>query len=52
VLNINGEIIPGLYVTGESAASTQIPNELSPISELSWAMASGYIAGSIIGKIF
>lgn len=41
----NGEIIPGLYAGGDCTSAMHRRYELAPISELTWAMASNYVAG-------
>ncbi len=41
----NGEIIPGLYAGGDCTSAMHRKGKLAPISELTWAMASSYIAG-------
>ena len=48
VLRNNGEIIPGLYAGGDCTSAMHRKGKLAPVSELTWAMASGYIAGTNI----
>ena len=45
VLRNNGEIIPGLYAGGDCTSAMHRKGKLAPVSELTWAMASNYIAG-------
>jgi succinate dehydrogenase/fumarate reductase flavoprotein subunit len=60
VLDKQGKVIPGLYATGDAASAganhlgqqfqqTDVP--LSVISDLTWAFASGYIAGCQVGEV-
>lgn len=48
VLRNNGEIIPGLYAGGDCTSAMHRKGKLAPVSELTWAMASNYIAGGNI----
>ncbi len=45
VIRANGEKIPGLYAGGDCTSSMHRRGKLAPISELTWAVASNYIAG-------
>lgn len=45
VLRNDGSIIPGLYAGGDCTSAMHRKGKLAPVSELTWAMASGYIAG-------
>ena len=45
VLRNNGEIIPGLYAGGDCTSAMHRKGKLAPVSELTWAMASNYLAG-------
>lgn len=45
VLRNNGKIIPGLYAGGDCTSAMHRKGKLAPVSELTWAMASNYIAG-------
>ena len=45
VLRNDGSIIPGLYAGGDCTSAMHRKGELAPVSELTWAMASNYIAG-------
>lgn len=60
VLSKQGDVIPGLYATGDAASAganhlgqqfqeTGVPR--SVISDLTWAVSSGYIAGCKVGKV-
>ena len=44
----DGSIIPGLYAGGDCTSAMHRRGKLAPISELTWAMASNYIAGGNI----
>lgn len=50
VIDKQGQIIPGLYATGDAAGANLIRDQLGVISELTWAVASGYIAGCNAGE--
>ena len=45
VLRNDGSIIPGLYAGGDCTSAMHRKGKLAPVSELTWAMASNYIAG-------
>jgi succinate dehydrogenase/fumarate reductase flavoprotein subunit len=45
VLRNNGEIIPGLYAGGDCTSAMHRKGKLAPVSELTWAMAAGFIGG-------
>ena len=45
VLRNDGSIIPGLYAGGDCTSAMHRKGELAPVSELTWAMASNFIAG-------
>ena len=45
VLRNDGSVIPGLYAGGDCTSSMHRKGKLAPVSELTWAMASNYIAG-------
>ncbi|MDD6023756.1 MAG: FAD-binding protein, partial [Oscillospiraceae bacterium] len=46
VLRNDGSIIPGLYAGGDCTSAMHRKGKLAPVSELTWAMASGFIGGS------
>ena len=46
VLRNDGSIIPGLYAGGDCTSAMHRKGKLAPVSELTWAMASGYIASN------
>lgn len=46
VLRNDGTIIHGLYAGGDCTSSMHRPGKLAPLSELTWAVATNYIAGS------
>ena len=48
VLNNDGDVIPGLYAGGDCTSAMHRKGKLAPISELTWAVASGYTAGKQI----
>lgn len=48
VLRNDGSIIPGLYAGGDCTSAMHRKGKLAPVSELTWAMASNYIAGGNI----
>jgi len=50
VLDKHGKVIPGLYATGDAASALLLRDQLGVISELTWAVASGYIAGCHVGE--
>ncbi len=41
----DGTIIPGLYAGGDCTSAMHRKGKLAPVSELTWAVASNYIAG-------
>lgn len=41
----DGTVIPGLYAGGDCTSAMHRRGKLAPVSELTWAMASNYIAG-------
>ena len=41
----DGTVIPGLYAGGDCTSAMHRKGKLAPVSELTWAMASSYIAG-------
>jgi fumarate reductase flavoprotein subunit len=41
----DGTIIPGLYAGGDCTSAMHRAGKLAPVSELTWAVASNYIAG-------
>ena len=45
VMRADGSHIPGLYAGGDCTSSMHRKGKLAPISELTWAVASNYIAG-------
>ena len=45
VVRADGSIIPGLYAGGDCTSAMHRKGKLAPISELTWAVASNYIAG-------
>lgn len=45
VLNKAGRVIPGLFATGDAASANLLKDTLGVISELTWCVSSGYIAG-------
>ncbi|NTV90431.1 MAG: FAD-binding protein, partial [Clostridiales bacterium] len=49
VIRENGEVIPGLYAVGDAAGTWYTRGSLGPLTELTWAVASGYIAGCNAG---
>ena len=49
VLDKKGKIIRGLYATGDAASGNLVRGQLGVISELTWAAATGYIAGCQTG---
>jgi fumarate reductase flavoprotein subunit len=60
VLDKRGNVITGLYATGDAASANanhlgeqfqQVGTTLSVISDLTWAVSSGYIAGSNVGEV-
>lgn len=51
VLDKKGKVIPGLYATGDAASANLLRDQLGVISELTWAVTSGYIAGCKVGDI-
>lgn len=44
----DGSIIPGLYAGGDCTSAMHRKGKLAPVSELTWAMASSFIAGGNI----
>jgi len=49
VVNDNGEAISGLYATGDTNGSWYNRGILGPLTELTWAVTSGYMAGCSVG---
>ena len=45
VLRNDGSIIPGLYAGGDATSAMHRRGEMAVISELTWAVASAYVAG-------
>lgn len=45
VLRNDGSVISGLYAGGDCTSAMHRKGKLAPVSELTWAMASNYIAG-------
>ncbi len=50
VLNKEGNVIPGLYATGDAASANLLKDALGVISELTWCVSSGYIAGCSVAE--
>lgn len=50
VLDKQGAPIPGLYAAGDAASANLQRDMLGVISELTWAVSSGYIAGEELSK--
>ena len=46
----DGSIIPGLYAGGDCTSAMHRKGKLAPVSELTWAMASNYIAGGNMAR--
>jgi fumarate reductase flavoprotein subunit len=49
VVRENGEPIKGLYATGDTNGSWYNRGILGPLTELTWAVTSGYMAGCSVG---
>ncbi len=45
VIRPDGSVIPGLYATGDAASTWYTRGVLGPLTELTWAVNSGYLAG-------
>lgn len=45
VMTRSGKAIKGLYATGDATSAVQVRGNLAVVSELTWAVASNYIAG-------
>lgn len=50
VIRENGEAILGLYAVGDTAGTWFNRGILGPLTELTWAVTSGYMAGCSAGK--
>jgi len=50
VINKQGQVIPGLFATGDAASANLLRDQLGVISELTWAVSSGYMAGCNVAK--
>ena len=45
VIRPDGSVIPGLYAVGDAASTWYTRGVLGPLTELTWAVNSGFIAG-------
>lgn len=45
VIRLDGSVIPGLYAVGDAASTWYTRGILGPLTELTWAVNSGFIAG-------
>ncbi|MGI5971443.1 MAG: FAD-binding protein [Oscillospiraceae bacterium] len=52
VLDKQGRVIPGLYATGDAASANLLRDTLGVISELTWCVSSGYMAGGNLADSF
>jgi len=50
VINKEGQVVSGLYATGDAASANLLRDQMGVISELTWAVSSGYIAGMEVSK--
>jgi hypothetical protein len=50
VIRPDGSVIPGLYAVGDAASTWYTRGVLGPLTELTWAVNSGYIAGENAAK--
>lgn len=50
VIRESGEAIPGLYAVGDTAGTWFNRGILGPLTELTWAVTSGYMAGCSVGE--
>ena len=50
VIRPDGSVIPGLYAVGDAASTWYTRGVLGPLTELTWAVNSGFIAGENAAK--
>lgn len=50
VIRPDGTVIPGLYAVGDAASTWYTRGVLGPLTELTWAVNSGYFAGEHAAK--
>ena len=50
VIRPDGTVIPGLYAVGDAASTWYTRGVLGPMTELTWAVNSGFFAGEQAAK--